>query len=205
MIALMVLGRWSRCVAAGRATAVGLLMVTVGCTPGSPSGQPAEPTSTALEVRFDTAELMPGSEEPDRASTAAAETEVGDLLSGYVVSGFLGDYPREDWVQAFNRFTGGAASDAVGDIEMLTGERYSRAREVRATRLVAVVSPLWADEGYVGATARVSFQFEVDEGSATRAFALEGRFMLGRLDGEWVVFGYDVRRDDGGATVGGTP
>ena len=38
------------------------------------------------------------------------ESEVSDVLAGYVVGGFLGDYPRDDFVDAFADFTstGGA-------------------------------------------------------------------------------------------------
>ena len=31
---------------------------------------------------------------------------MGDVLSHYVVEGFLGDYPRENFVGAFDAFTG---------------------------------------------------------------------------------------------------
>ena len=95
----------------------------------------------------------------DEARTTV-ETEVGDVLSHYVVSGFLGDYPRNDLVRAFDYFTAGASRDAAKDVDLLTGARFQNASTIRATRLDARLSVLVLGRDVVGATAAVRFGFE---------------------------------------------
>jgi hypothetical protein len=119
------------------------------------------------------------------------------VLSKYVVDGFLGDYPREDFVQSFDAFTAGAARGAARDIDLLTAARFSGSDGVKATRLVAKISCLTVDGEVLGATAHVDFAFEATQGKAAPVpISLRGRFMLDKDAGEWSIFGYDVNRDD---------
>jgi hypothetical protein len=142
-------------------------------------------------------ETAPGAGSLSAKAQADAETAVGDVLSHYVVEGFLGDYPRDDFVGAFDAFTGGAAQTAAANIDVLTADRYGDSSEVRATRLDARVSFLVDGRDVVGASAAVRFGFEASTADgATTPFSLWGRLLLTEDDGTWSVFGYDVTRDD---------
>jgi hypothetical protein len=162
------------------------------CTGDDEPPEPAtSPSTMALSI-----ETAPGAGSLGAKAQADAETAVGDVLSHYVVEGFLGDYPREDFVGAFEDFTGGAARTAARNIDLLTANRYGDASEVRATRLDARVSFLVEDRDVFGASAAVRFGFEATTDGRTTPFSLEGRLLLEENDGTWSVFGYDVARDD---------
>lgn len=185
--------------AARRATGTAVLLVSValgGCTsdPPEPPGSQPSSESAALRVRtvHGAANLTPG-------ARADAEGAVGDVLSGYVVRAFLGDYPREDFVGAFESFTGDLARDAAGDIDQLTANRFGEAESVRATRLDADLSFVAEDSDVIGATASVRFAFEATVDGEERPLSMRGRLMLVEDDGAWSVFGYDVRTDTGEA------
>jgi hypothetical protein len=171
--------------------AVALLGGCTGSTPPGPTESP-EPRA-ALSV-----ETVSGAGELDQETRTRLETEVGAVLSGYVVEAFLGDFPREDFVQAFGSFTSGAAQQAAGDIDQLTAARVQDATAVTANRLDARLSFLVAPRDVVGATAALDLGFDatMPDGS-TRPLSLTGRFLLEETDGEWVVYGYDVALDDG--------
>jgi hypothetical protein len=187
-----------------RRTAARLLaaatLVLTGCSPDDEPDRP--PTSTSAPLRVATA---PDTARIDAATQTELETAIGDVLSGYVVTGFLGDYPREDFVRSFDAFTGRAARNAAGDIDLLTASRFSEAAAVRATRLDARLSFVVDGRDVVGATATVNFEFEASGGEVgTTPFSLRGRLMLVEASGTWSVFGYDVTRDDP-SSPGGAP
>jgi hypothetical protein len=168
----------------------GALVVSAagGCTRGEPGDSQPDQQSAALEV-----EIVSGADRLDEAAKTEAETGIGDVLSSYVVNGFLGDYPRDDFVRAFDSFTSGAARHAAQDIDLLTASRFSDATEVEATKLQARISCLVDGKVVVAATAKVSFGFTATgAGDDSQRFSLEGRLMLFRQSGEWIVFGYDV-------------
>ena len=163
------------------------------CSGDEPKDSPPPAQSVAFHV-----ETGRGAGTLSDEARTAVETEVGDVLSNYVVRGFLGEYPREDFIRAFDDFTARTAREAAKDIEELTGARYQDASAVRATRLETRLSVLVLGPDTVGATAAVRFGFEAQVEGKTRPFTLTGRFMLRDEAGTWAVFGYDVARDDGG-------
>jgi len=173
--------------------AVLLLASTLSaCGGDSPPQEEPRKQNAALEV-----ELASGVAGLDSDSRSRVQNAVGDVLSEYVVDGFLGDYPREDFVQSFDRFTSGAARGAARDIDLLTAARFSDSDGVRARRLLARISCLTVDGEVVGATAHVSFTFEATDGpAAPTPISLRGRFLMDQEDGKWSVFGYDLVRDD---------
>jgi hypothetical protein len=173
-------------------------LALAGCTPDQPAGQapPSTPESVALRVRTVPVDGAP-SLTPD--ARAEAESAVADVLSNYVVSAFLGDYPREDFVGSFEAFTGDLAQKAAGDLEQLTASRFGEAEAVRATRLDADLSFLVHDSDSIGATASVRFAFEATVDGTERPLSLRGRLMLVENEGVWSVFGYDVVTDTGEA------
>lgn len=167
--------------------------LVAGCQ-GSPREQPTPPPASAA-LRVHTVE---GAGQLDEDTRTELETRVGDVLSRYVVGGFLGDFPREDFVTAFEPFTSNAARAATRDIDLLTAARLGDATDVRATRLDARLSFLVDGRDVVGATARVGFDFEATlADGGTRDLSLRGRLLLVEEDGTWSIFGYDVAHDDG--------
>ncbi len=179
----------------GAAVLVALAATLSACTD---DGEPADgdPTTPAMALNIESA---PGAGSLGEKAQADAETDVGDVLSHYLVEGFLGDYPREDFVGAFDAFTGGAASSAARQLDLLTANRYRDASDVQATRLDARLSFLVDGRDVVGASAAVRFAFEATGADGdTSAFTLEGRILLDEVDGTWSVFGYDLVRDDPG-------
>ena len=185
--------------ARGTLVSFGLLvcLTSSACTaeqPAEPS--PSTPESAPLRVR--TVHIAPaGSLDP--GARAEAESAVGDVLSGYVVSAFLGDYPREDFVGSFESFTGNLARDAARDINQLTANSVGSAEAVRATRLDANLSFVVNGSDVVGATASVRFAFEATVGGEEQPLGMRGRLMLVEEDHVWSVYGYDVVTDSGAA------
>lgn len=175
------------------ATAVAVA-VLAGCSPSSPEG-PAPPSAPPVALRVET---VSGAGDLDQETRTALETEVGEVLSEYVVEAFLGDFPRREFVQAFGSFTSGAARSAATDIEQLTAARVQDATAVTATGLDARLSFLVDSRDVVGATAAVDLAFEatMPDGS-TRPVSLQGRLLLEEAAGDWAVYGYDVALDDG--------
>jgi hypothetical protein len=126
------------------------------------------------------------------------QSEVGDAVTAYVVGGFLGDHPRDDFVRSLDAFTSGAAQSAAEDLDILTASDYAGAEAVDARQLVARITPFAPEGEVLGATAAVDFRFVVtDEAGEQLPLALTGRLMLVPERGGWRIFGYDVTRDDG--------
>jgi hypothetical protein len=176
-----------------------LAALVAGCSTGSPPDDDPSPTSESAALRVQT---VTGAERLDQQTRTEVEGAVGDVLSDYVVAGFLGDFPRQEFVRAFESFTSGAALDAAGHIDVLTAATARDATAVRATDLDARLSFLTQAGEVHGATAAVHFAFEATmEDGTTRPLALDGRFLLqADGDGTWSIFGYDVRFDDGQET-----
>jgi len=166
----------------------------VACTADESSSPPpdASPENAALEVNTIAASRL------DEKTRNRLESEVSDVIAGYVVGGFLGDYPRSDFVRGLADFSSGVARSAGADIDLLTAARFADARSVRATHLVVDLSFLVPDDQDVGASAYVDFAFDVEHpDGTTQPITLSGRFALGVVDGEWSFITYDIARDDG--------
>ena len=125
------------------------------------------------------------------------------MLSHYVVEGFLGDYPREDFVGAFDAFTGGAAVSAARDIDLLTANRYRDASSVRAdpARRPPLLPRRRLGRGRgVGRGATSSSRPSSRRGGRPRSRSPVGSCSR-RTQGSWSIFGYDVARDDAGRST----
>jgi hypothetical protein len=174
-------------------------LVAAACTTGGPTEpSPSTPESAALRVRT---VHVAGSLDAD--AQAEAEAAVGDVLSSYVVRGFLGDYPREDFVGSFESFTGDLARKGVRDLDALTANRLGGAESMRATRLDADLSFIVDGSDIVGATAAVRFEFEATVDGDEQPLGLRGRLMLIEEDDVWSIYGYDVKTDTGEAVQAG--
>lgn len=167
----------------------GLALSGAGCT-----GPPRETTPPGDEPVPLEVEVVSGAEDLSQDQVAAVQDEVGDVLSQYVVDGFLGDYPRTDFVASFESFTGAAARKAVQSIDVLTANTFRDAEEVRAQLLTVRISCLVHRGELIGATAHVRFDFVADLGEQPEPFSLRGQFFVERQGRSWTIFGYDVAR-----------
>jgi hypothetical protein len=188
---------------AARVTGVAVLLaslVLTGCTAEQPDRPSSPSASESVALRVRTVHVA-GSLDAD--AQAEAESAVGDVLSSYVVRGFLGDYPREDFVGSFESFTGDLARKGVRDLDALTANRLGAAESMRATRLDADLSFVVDGSDKVGATASVRFEFEATVDGEEQPLGLRGRLMLIEEDDIWSIYGYDVRPDTGEAVEAG--
>lgn len=175
--------------------ASGLAVLVVACSTGNAPDDGDTPTPQSAALRVQT---VGGADQLDERTRADLESAVGDVLSGYIVEAFLGDFPRQEFVRSFESFTSGAARSAAGHIDQLTAASVRDATAVRATELEARLSFLTRSEDVHGGTAAVHFAFEATmKDGTTRPLVLDGRFLLDAERGAWSIFGYDVRFDDG--------
>lgn len=180
----------SRRLAAVLLPTVGWALPLAGCTDEPDRPEPGRP-QVALEI-----ELVKGVADLGPEARDELQTAIGDVLSSYVVAGFLGDYPRDDFVRSLDSFTPDAARSAAEDLDLLTGADFAAADDVVATSLVARISA-FAPEGQAeGASAQVAFDFEVTDDGEASEVTLEGRLMLTPENDAWRIFGYDVTLDE---------
>ena len=188
------MGLMARRVLAGALVTV-LLVGFAACSgdDSSPPG-PDEPADVALQV----VSVKTGG--IDEETRTRLESEVGDVLASYVVEGFLGDHPRDDFVRALSDFSTGLADDGGRDLTTLTLAETPAIAAVRATRLKANLAFFNPGGDVVGASAFVDLDFDLTfEDGTTRQVTRTGRFSLGRSDGVWQVTGYKICCSDAAA------
>ena len=181
------MGRMARRVLAGALVTV-LLVGFAACSgdDSSPPG-PDEPADVALQV------VSVKTRGIDEETRTRLESDVGDVLASYVVEGFLGDQPRDDFVRALSDFSTGLADDGGRDLTTLTLAETPAIAAVRATRLKANLAFFNPGGDVVGASAFVDLDFDLTlEDGTTRQVTRTGRFSLGRSDGVWQVTGYKI-------------
>ena len=181
------MGPMARRVLAGALVTV-LLVGFAACSgdDSSPPG-PDEPADVALQV------VSVKTRGIDEETRTRLESEVGDVLASYVVEGFLGDHPRNDFVRALSDFSTGLADDGGRDLTTLTLAETPAIAAVRATRLKANLAFFNPGGDVVGASAFVDLDFDLTfEDGTTRQVTRTGRFSLGRSDGVWQVTGYKI-------------
>jgi hypothetical protein len=168
------------------------VLLLAACTGDSDDPPPSDgPESVALELS-----MGPGADGLTTEARDDLQNDVGAVLTTYVVEGFLGDYPRDDFVEVLDMFTSDGARKAAADIDKITGAGFKDADEVVATRLESSIATFAPGPEAVGVSAHVDFAFDVTEGGSTREVTLRGRLMLMPVDGEWKVFGYQLDTDD---------
>jgi hypothetical protein len=172
-----------------------LVVALAGCT--SPSPAPPQPSSDGEPVALRVTTAPGGARQLSSTERSELEGAVGEVLTGYLVSSYLGDYPRDRFVESFDVFTGGAADLAARDLDVLTGSRISDATAVRPRSLEAELYFGVRDGDVFGATAHIDFALEATIDGTTQDVSLTGRLMLTEQDGRWAVFGFDLAGDDG--------
>jgi len=175
------------------AAALVWLTAGAGCSGDDPP-DPDRPETESVPLELT---LGTGSSGLDTDVSDRFQTDVSDALTGYVVSAFLGDYPRSDFVEALDWFTTGGAALAAGDLDLLTGARFAEARSVVARKLDARLAPFAPGQQPAGVSAGIDFVFDVvaADGGTTEV-ALTGRLVLMPTDDGWRIFAYHVARDD---------
>lgn len=162
-----------------------------GCNDDEPEPDRPESQSVPLELT-----LGRGSSDLATEVSDTFQNDVVDTLSGYVVSAFLGDYPRSDFVEALDWFTTDGAEVAAGQLNVLTGTLFEDADSVVATKLEARLAPFAPGQQPAGVSAAIQFSFDVTEDGDTSTVTLTGRLMLVPEDDGWRIFGFKVSRDD---------
>ena len=183
----------------GIAVLLFLALVTTSCSgdDDSDSGSP-EPQSTASGSAFDikteaTVEEVAGRlSRPDRRRLAQSVTKVAQRWFNAAYVG--GDYPRNDFADAWPGFTSGAQAEAQGDKALMSNQDIGAdIAGVEATARKVTVDVLAVKGKPSGATARFVLKFRTD-GDVQRKVEVRGRlFLTPEADG-WHIFGYDVTK-----------
>ena len=195
------MGRMARRVVVAALVTV-LLAGLAACT--TDDSRPPGPDEPAGDVALQVVSVRaPGIDEETRTQL---ESEVGDVLASYIVEGFLGDYPREDFVRGLADFSNNLADEGGRDLNVLTLSGTPDVTAVRATRLKVQLSFFNPGGNAVGASAFIDLAFDVTlADGTTRQVTRTGRLSLGRPDDDWRVIGYHVCCYDGDAVQAETP
>lgn len=123
------------------------------------------------------------------------QKSVGEVVDRWWDAAYVGgEYPRDDFGDAFPGFTRGAAMQARGDRRLLSNDAIGeRVDEVTATLRRVGVDVLAVRGKAVGVTARLRLDFGTS-GELEKKFQVRGRLLLTRSEGRWRVFGYDVTK-----------
>lgn len=183
-----IMGRMARRVLTGALVTV--LLVGFAACSGDESSPP-DPDEPAADVALQVVSVK--ARGMDEETRTRLESEVGDVVASYIVEGFLGDHPRQDFVRGLADFSDGLADEGGRDLAVLTLSGLEDVTAVRATRLKVNLAFFNPPGDAVGASAFIDLAFDVTfEGGATREVARTGRLSLGRTDGDWQVIGYHV-------------
>ena len=105
-----------------------------------------------------------------------------------------GDYPRNDFADAWPGFTTGAKADAQSDKALMSNQDIgSEIAGVEATARKVTVDVLAVKGKASGATARFVLKFRTD-GDVQRKVEVRGRLFLTPGAEGWRIFGYDVTK-----------
>ena len=180
----------------GRTVAALCLVVGAAACTDDPEKPPPDQHADHVALELS---IGPGASGLSTQGRDELQNGVGAALSTYVVDAFLGDYPRDDFVDALDTFTSGLVNDGAEDLQLITGAGFGNDVEsVTATRLSATISSFAPKGQVVGATAVVDFAFDVEVGGETREATRRGRLMLVPEDGGWKIFGYRLVSEPGG-------
>jgi hypothetical protein len=177
------------------ALSLGLALGTAACTDDSEPGAAASPSPTVPPPLETTATLGRVEGRLAPAWEPRVVDGVAAVVDGWIDAAYVGgDYPREDFSDAFPGFTAGAAAEATEDDRLMSnadlGPRIdgvtARARRVRVDVLAVHGRP-------AGATARLRLVFDTS-GDAEKRVTVTGRLRLTRTDAGWQVFAYDVAK-----------
>jgi len=181
---------------------LGVLAVT-GCSGDEESPDPAADPTESLSEPSDapTLEVEPVTKsgtivgQLPKKDRARVEKAVSDRAVRFLKAAYLaGDYPRQDFRDAYPGFTGGAAKVARHDRALLTNQPIGdRIDDVTPTGLTVKVDLLAANKHAVAATAHVELGFRT-AGDVRKRVRVQGRLLLTKQDGHWKIFAYDLSK-----------
>ncbi len=183
-----------------------LAVVTAGALAACSGDDPAEPETpaTPTEKAADAAPAVPTTAtigtvtgRLSKADRAQVRTNVTRAVDAWIDAAYVGgDYPRNDFRNAFSTFTAGARQRAVRDRTLMSnagvGARIDTVKVLNRRLRIDVLAPGGRAAGVTAAIALgLGLQFT---GDLERRERIAGNLYLTREDGRWRVFGYDVRR-----------
>ncbi|MFT3872513.1 MAG: hypothetical protein QM714_07690 [Nocardioides sp.] len=177
------------------AVTLGVALVATACSggdddsPPGPSSSAPAPISTTVKVGAVEGAL------PAKDAKQAADS-VAAVVDGWLDAAFVGgDYPRDDFADAFPGFTKGAAAQASQSLKLMSNADIgSRIDGVTVDKRAVAVDLLGVKKKPEGATARVRLVFDTT-GDVERKVAVTGRLMLTPdSSGTWQIFGFDVAK-----------
>jgi hypothetical protein len=149
---------------------------------------PAPPVETEATMGKVTGQLPPEKRSKVRQQVAHAVDAWFD--AAYVG----GDYPRDDFADAWPGFTTGAQAEARGDKALMSNQDIGAdIAGVEATAREVTVDVLAVKGKPSGATARFVLKFRTD-GDVRRKVEVRGRLFLTPESDGWHIFGYDVTK-----------
>jgi hypothetical protein len=149
---------------------------------------PAPPVETEATMGKVTGQLPPEKRSKVRQQVAHAVDAWFD--AAYVG----GDYPRDDFADAWPGFTTGAQAEARGDKALMSNQDIGAdIAGVEATARQVTVDVLAVKGKPSGATARFVLKFRTD-GDVRRKVEVRGRLFLTPESDGWHIFGYDVTK-----------
>lgn len=181
--------------------ALALVLAVAGCSGDDedPADGPAGSGGpTTAEIATD-AEL--GSVKGRLSDAAAADVlaEVTEVVDSWLDGAYAGDYPRSDFDAAFAGFTSDARALALKQPEIMSNADIGADLDgVEVDQRLIRVDVLAPKGKVAGATVRFRLGIAMT-GGVDRTDQIAGRLMLTPVKGDWKVFGFDVRRGEGGA------
>lgn len=137
-----------------------------------------------------------------RLTTAASQDAVSGVVAvvdDWIEAAFGGEYPRTDFAAAFGAFTPDARALATKQSALLSNAEVGAGLErVEISERVIRVDLLAPRAKLAGATARIRVTLTL-AGDVERTDVVSGRLLLTPAGDGWQVFGFDIRRGEGGA------
>lgn len=137
-----------------------------------------------------------------RLSAAAKDkvlADVTEVMDRWIDGAYAGEYPRSDFDAAFADFTKDAKALALKQSAILSNAKAGAGLTgVDISQRLVRIDVLAPKGRLAGATVRFRLTLAL-AGDAERTDRVGGRLLLTPTKAGWKVFGFDVRRDEGGA------
>lgn len=189
-----------------------LMVLALAVTLAACSGEPSDPSAGPGDGDPGTSEAAGVTEAPappveteatmgkvtgqlSREKRSKVRDQVAHAVDAWFDAAYVGgDYPRNDFADAWPGFTSGAKSEAQSDKALMSNQDIGAdIAGVEATARKVTVDVLAVKGKPSGATARFVLKFRTD-GDVQRKVEVRGRlFLTPQADG-WHIFGYDVTK-----------
>jgi len=189
----------SRPALAAASMLLGLSLGVTACSDdsgGSDASQPplpsGEPSKFSIETTTTMGRVVGRLPKEDRKRVANAITPVVQRWFNAAYVG--GDYPRNDFRDAFPGFTAGARTQALHDLALMSNDSIGmRISGVTPKASEIALDVLAVHKKAVAVTARFRLAFKT-QGDLERRVGVRGRLLLTRAKPGWRIFAYHVAR-----------